>query len=382
MRRICRKRSYIASLLGFLSVSLCQADTPSLAARLNLLSGDFDHPVYIASLPARPGELVIVEQKGLAKVFTGKDRATRTILDLEDLIGSRKTLGLLSLSFAPGEAPTNSGASADAGFIANYVDPQGDLVVARFGKSKDGVANDDTISVVIKIAQIAPNSHGSQVQYLQDGSLLITTGDGEEKNPPVSHAAQSNTSLLGKVLRIIPRPAGGYLPFHNRDGARPSSVLPEIWASGFRNPTHISVDDQSKRVFVIDNSDSVLEINIVEQGRNYGWDHAEGERCITGTCAQENLISPIISIPRKTTNDALIGGVVYNGSLFPQLGGRFIFAEASSGKIYAAKQSSGSHWDYAPLSTLLNERITAIGKDSAGELYVTTDKGSLFEIRP
>ena len=76
-----------------------------------------------------------------------------------------------------------------------------------------------------------------------DGMLWIGLGDGGSGGDPQGNA-QSLGTLLGKMLRIDPRPSGGrpYTvppdnPFVGTDGARG-----EIWAFGLRNPWRYTFD--------------------------------------------------------------------------------------------------------------------------------------------
>jgi glucose/arabinose dehydrogenase len=267
-------------------------------------------------------------------------------------------------------------------FFANYIDTQGDLVVARFPDRAGKLVDEEQMSVVIKVAQIAPNSHGSQVHTRLDNSLLVTTGDGGEQPKKVPHAAQSSRSLLGKALRVIPQTSGGYTAPKDNPFSTDASVLPEIWARGFHNPEHVSIDSETEDVFVIDNSAGVFEVNIVQAGKNYGWDEMEGSKCRNSGCSLSSFTAPALSIPRSSPGARLIGGAVYRGKKLPSLTGRFIFAETTSATLFAAEPGTDQTWRYSPIATIPKKEISAIGPDAAGEVYVATRDGSLFGIEP
>jgi glucose/arabinose dehydrogenase len=64
----------------------------------------------------------------------------------------------------------------------------------------------------------------------------------------------------------------------NTDGHRE-----EIYAWGFRNPWRISYDVPTGRLWVADvGQDRYEEIDVVEKGKNYGWDCREGKHPYNG----------------------------------------------------------------------------------------------------
>ena len=131
----------------------------------------------------------------------------------------------------------------------------------------------------------------------------------------------------------------------------------------------------------------VEEINLVESGGNYGWRIKEGEfdfddylhpNTDTATLpGSENLIKVGLSVT---------GGVVYRGSDFPELQGKYLFADWSSGfgqpngTLLGLEETSPDVFDLSVLEVVggnpFPEFIQAFGLDEAGEVYVGT-KGTL-----
>ena len=113
--------------------------------------------------------------------------------------------------------------------------------------------------------------------------LYIGTGDGGGGGD--RHGARGNAqnlgTLLGKILRIDPRPSGGRPysvppsnPFVGRSGARG-----EIYSYGLRNPWRFSFDRRTRDLSIGDvGQDEVEEIDFVRSGRgtNFGWRPFEG----------------------------------------------------------------------------------------------------------
>lgn len=348
---------------------------PEPAAVARLISKDFEDPVQITTSPAHPGGLIIVEREGVAVLYSLKEDSTREILDISDLVGDASDQGLLSLAFPKGVKEST------VSFFANYLDSQGDLVVAGFHASNEKPADEESMGVVIKIARFGSKPPRGGLATSSTGELFVTTADSEERAAHNSHATQSSTSLLGKILRITPKNSSGYQVPSDNPFRDQGTFLPEIWALGFRDPSQITIDDQNGMIIVIDNGQSTLEVNLAESGKNYAWDTLDGEKCLSENCAQGPYRAPILAIPRRSPSDSLVGGVPYRGTALPELVGSFMFAESASGTLFAAKRDEGGTWHQSHLLDLAKP-ISAIGHDANGEIYMTTSDGSLFKLTP
>ncbi len=127
------------------------------------------------------------------------------------------------------------------------------------------------------------------------GDLYIGTGDNchfdpglpqdtrpDRKNWDAFRTAANSRDLRGKVLRIHPRPEGGYsIPAGNlfADG---KDGRPEVFAMGVRNPFRLSVDDKTGTLYFGDvgpnlppslgvTPDGYEEINATQTAGNFGW---------------------------------------------------------------------------------------------------------------
>eukprot|EP00177_Eucheuma_denticulatum_P005560 GFKZ01010106.1.p1 GENE.GFKZ01010106.1~~GFKZ01010106.1.p1 ORF type:complete len:494 (-),score=39.64 GFKZ01010106.1:74-1555(-) len=109
-------------------------------------------------------------------------------------------------------------------------------------------------------------------------NLYIGHGDGSEQSSTAGGGL--NNDALGKVLRINPlRSADGAyrIPARNRFPSRNRPGMPaEVFALGFRNPHHLCFSTNGS-LFVADaGRDNREEVNLVKNGRNYGWSRREG----------------------------------------------------------------------------------------------------------
>ena len=128
-------------------------------------------------------------------------------------------------------------------FYVYFTAVDGDVRITQFTRSANpDVAIPTSGRDVIRLPhREKPNHNGGTVKFGPDGKLYIGSGDGGGANDP-HRRGQKLSTRLGKLLRIEPRPGGGYdvprdNPFVGRSGARP-----EIWAYGLRNPYRFSFD--------------------------------------------------------------------------------------------------------------------------------------------
>jgi hypothetical protein len=208
------------------------------------------------------------------------------------------------------------------------------------------------------------------------GNLFIGVGDGAQgETPGPSHIIpQQLNTLLGKILRITPdinlhpkdmlSPDGRYRipstggdpnPFVNVAGARG-----EIYAYGLRHPHRFAWDSTSKTMLVIDIGLHYWEeIDMVAKGANYGYPEREGNEQLfvddagkTGSLENppvpfpdrdllhvDGLDEPIVPIYPAAVyshweGDSIGSGFVYRGKLMPQMRGKFIFNDMTTGRIF------------------------------------------------
>ncbi len=127
------------------------------------------------------------------------------------------------------------------------------------------------------------NHNGGKLAFGPDGFLYVGLGDGGSGNDP-SNFAQNPASLLGKMLRIDVSGSAGYAIPSTNPFVAAAGVLPEIWASGLRNPWRFSFDRFSGDLFIGDVGQGAREEVDFQPatsggGENYGWRVMEGTLC-------------------------------------------------------------------------------------------------------
>lgn len=346
---------------------------PPLVA-LRQVTGDVSRPVHVTHGGDGSGRIFVVEKRGtIAIVRDGAAQAER-FLDIVDRVGSDGSeQGLLSVAFHP--------RYAENGFLyVNYTDRRGDTVISRFSAQGDR-ADAASERILLQIDQPYANHNGGLNKFGPDGYLYIGMGDGGSGGDPQGNG-QSLDTLLGKMLRIDVDGGDPYgIPADNPWAA--GGARPEIWAYGLRNPWRFSFDRATGDLYIADVGQNVLEeINFQPAasrgGENYGWNPMEGDRCFRGACDPSAYVPPI-DVYDHGQGCSVTGGYVYRGAAFPALQGFYLFGDYCSGLVWTLRPAPDGGWQRSePLATDLP--VSSFGEDEAGELYVTTLDGGLYQV--
>lgn len=261
-------------------------------------------------------------------------------------------------------------------------------------------ADPATERVLIEIPLVNWNHHGGNLLFGPDGYLYIGVGDMSKRNDEL-RLAQNKGSLNGKILRIdVNRQdwhEGRYgIPEDNPhvDG---KNALPQIYASGLRNPWGMTFDDQGRLWCADVGQDLFEEINWIVKGGDYGWSYREG----SGTFVLRNeadpegaqFIEPIHQYDHSV-GLSITGGIHYQGAALPDLKGAYIYGDFVIGKIWAlraaddGKVSSDTLLFTSPQAEAAAPKKkpsvlvkpTAFCADKNGELLVLCWNGALYRV--
>jgi glucose/arabinose dehydrogenase len=226
-------------------------------------------------------------------------------------------------------------------------------------------------------------------------------GDGGSANDP-REAGQSDTTLLGKMLRIdvdVDDPPYRAVPPSNPN---PSAPDPRglIWAKGVRNPWRFTFDRANGDVYMGDvGQNEIEEVNIQlgtsSGGENYGWDIFEGNACVEPRplfeeCpARDAYVFPVLEYTHSE-GCSVTGGYVYRGCALPDLHGTYFYADYCSSFVrsfvYADDNATEQRdWtsDLAPGGGMRLGDISSFGEDARGEHYISNLSGGVvFKIVP
>jgi glucose/arabinose dehydrogenase len=350
--------------------------------------GSFDKPVYVAGAPGFPKLLFVVEQPGEIAVLRGGHRLPHPFLDIRELVGyDGAERGLLSVAFPPDYATSGR-------FYVYYNDRAGNIRVEELQRQSATRADPGARRLVIEIPHPTNANHnGGQMQFLGD-LLYFGTGDGGSAGDPPNNA-QNKDVLLGKLIRIDPRPSGGMpytIPSSNPFVDRPGRD--EIYSYGLRNPFRFSFDTTTAgqpRIAIGDvgqNRFEELDYTTVAaaSGANFGWDAFEGFAPYTeensGTPDPGGTTKPIFAYPHSRDGScSIIGGYVVRDPRLRSLDGRYVYADLCEGQL----RSLVPHLSTASGDRKLGlavESPTSFGEDDAHRLYVCSLSGPVYRLVP
>ncbi len=348
----------------------------------------FSQMVHIADAADSTGRLWVVQQNGQVLVFINEPSASSTNIFLDigtQLSATGGEQGLLGLAFDPSYF-------SNGYFYVNYTAPTPlRSVISRFTVSSTdaNLANPNSELVLLEVEQPFGNHNGGMLAFGPDGYLYASLGDGGSSGDPGGHG-QNRTTLLGSVLRIDVSAATQAQPYSvpadNPFVGAGGGVREELWAYGLRNPWRFSFDPPTGQLWVGDvGQNHYEEVDILEPGRNYGWNVMEGAHCYPppgAVCDQTDLELPVAEYAHSE-GCSITGGRVYRGTRVSDLAGAYVYGDYCSGKIWGLRYEAGSVIEQALLIDT-NLTITSFGVDQQGTLYIIPYNGAIhrFVARP
>ena len=345
--------------------------------------GTFDSPLFVTSPPDDRARRFVVEQAGRVIVVRRGRRLATPFLDIRGQVTAGGEQGLLSLAFAPDYADSGR-------FYVYFTDRGGDQRIVEYRRRDAERADPGSARLVLRMADSQSNHNGGLLLFGPDDLLYVGTGDGGgggDRHGPRGNA-QSLGSLLGKILRIDPRPAGGRPyrvpadnPFAGRAGARG-----EIYAYGLRNPWRFSFDRATGDLAIGDvGQGSYEEIDFVRRGKgsgaNFGWRPFEGRSRYTPREQAPGHLPPVIVRSHADGNCSITGGVVVRDAALPGLLGRYVWGDYCKGRIESARLSP-RRARRVRRTSLRVRSLSSFGEDARGRVYVTSLDGPVYRIVP
>jgi Glucose / Sorbosone dehydrogenase len=207
--------------------------------------------------------------------------------------------------------------------------------------------------------------------------MYVACGDGGsgDQRTSIRSNPQRLDTVVGKILRIIPDLAahssesivsdnGRYRIPKDNPFVAVAGAHPEIWAYGLRNPHRLSWDVDTVKgsrphlIAAIIGWRTWETAAIVHKGANYGFPLREGGQLLNGEqisselpqpdelpvlvndSATNGVVGPTYPVLRyshgQTGGDAIAGGFVYRGTKIPQLTGKYVFGDITTGRVWYA----------------------------------------------
>ena len=385
----------------------------------------FVEPIRIVEHPTE-NRLIIVSKDGLGWSVTHEQNATDKTLffDVSSIMHGKGGVGeggVSDIAFHP-EYDQPGSPNSDyvyisyrwspdqSGTISNSPNVNGYNRVSRFSVIGGEVS---LASEVVMISQYDRQQWhiGGDMFFGTDGFLYISTGDEGNCCSKLTTTQRLDGGLFSGILRIdvdqdisrshpirrqptnldeSPKVNGNhwpdsstqnyYIPNDNPFLAEDGSQLEEFYAIGLRHPWTITQDLVTGTIWAADVGSSTMEeINIVRKGDNHQWGYMEGT--VAGEIPRPSQIigneaPPVFAYPRPD-GQAVIGGGVYRGTKFPDLIGKYLFSDFTSGKLWTATQSGTDYIveQIGNVTTGFPNGINSYLFDSKGDILMAKTSG-------
>lgn len=358
-----------------ITLTLVAGAQAARAEQVQVMASGLDHPWSVAFLPKGKwnGDVLVTERAGRLLRLTpgGKPRAVAGVPavrlasqgGLFDVVLHPKFVenGLVYLSYAAG--------TKDANFTR--------ITRARLDGERLVEAR---VIFQVSPAKDTPVHFGGRMAFLNDGSLVMTTGDGFDYR----EQAQRLQSGLGKIVRLSDdgRAMAGN-PFVGVKGAQAS-----IWSYGHRNPQGLAVDPVTGRLWEHEHGPrGGDEVNLIRRGGNYGWPVATFGLDYSGA-----TISPFTRykgmIDGKTVwvpSIAPSGLAVYRGALWPDWQGDLVVGALVNQEVRRLDVDAGGNIvGQERIFPSITARIRDVRVAPDGAVWVTTDEdqGRVLRVTP
>jgi glucose/arabinose dehydrogenase len=223
--------------------------------RVEVLTSGLTVPWDIAFMP--DGRALVTERPGRVRLLSRRGRLVGGVV-AQVPTQARGEGGLLGIALDPqfGEGQP---------FAYLYVTTAGGMQVQRWRFGAGRLRRDGVVLGGITAGSIHDSG---RLRFGPDRRLYVVTGDAGQRA-----LAQQRGSLNGKVLRL------------ERSQYRAATGSPTIVSIGHRNPQGLDWQPGSGRLWTTEHGPSGFdgpsgddEVNIVRQGRNYGWPRVRGSR--------------------------------------------------------------------------------------------------------
>lgn len=183
------------------------------------------------------------------------------------------------------------------------------------------------------------------------GLLYFGYGDGGANNIKLPELGHHLKSFLGSIMRIDPAGSNSINGKYGIPASNPfvnetdPLTVKEIYAYGFRNPHRLTWDNANgNRMIATDIGEAnIEELNIIENGGDYGWPSREGNFGIATLKDMKTVFQlqksdldlykrPFAQYDHEEGN-AISGGYVYEGDL-TSLRNKYIFGDIVNGKLF------------------------------------------------
>ena len=366
----------------------------------------FTDPTFVCELPDGSERMAVVERPGRIVVFpknSPRPSDVKILLDITDRtmqVPNGAEDGLLGLAFHPNFADPQSPQRRwlFVRYTANTIGRRTNRLSRFTVPPGSDFADSKSEAILIDLPEETMIHKGGAVAIGPDGFLYTTFGT-DGSSLPNSHSQRIDEALWGGVLRIDVNCRGGdvshqplrqpsigvtanYFIPNDNPFVRQPQAMEEFYSIGFRNPWRMTIDRQTGSVWVGDTGDRRREeIDICTPGSNHQWDYLEGTLPTSNYDSDaphhpDQVIGietpPVFEYKHAGLNHCVIGGYVYRGRKFPEISGKYVYAD-QCGRIYALAVDEDQKFVSNEMIAAIRDPglgISSLGEDADGELYI------------
>ena len=335
--------------------------------------GAFDEPWAGAFAPGTP-VLFITEKPGTMKFVDTQTGRLGTVTGLPRVdYGGQGGLG--DIAFLPSESASTlsrrtiylSWAEAGSDNTRGAVVGRGTLVC----EEADACRIDGLNVVWRQDPKVSGRGHYShRIAFSPDERyMFVASGDRQKKTP-----AQDTSNNLGSIVRL------------NLDGtpAAGNPVGEQIWSYGHRNTLGLAFDEDGRLWNLEHGPAGGDELNLIQEGRNYGWPLVSGGDNYDGTPIPANSTRPDLAGPVINWTPVIAPGdfLFYGGDMFGDWQGDAIIAGLKTKAVIRVAMNGTSAREAGRYD--LGERLRDIIEGPDGAIYVLEDgeNGRLRRLTP
>jgi glucose/arabinose dehydrogenase len=199
-----------------------------------------------------------------------------------------------------------------------------------------------------------------RIAFAPDGSMFVSSGERQKMEP-----AQDRNSDLGKIIHL------------DAEGQR---IGGRFHSMGHRNVLGLAFAADGRLWAHEMGPKGGDEVNLIEQGKNYGWPQASYGSHYEGRPIPDDHRGRGFEEPKVWWNPSIspAGMIVYNGDLFPQWMGDILMGALSGESLIrvdvnGAGARKGNQWP-------MDARIREVEQGPRGEVYLLEDAGRLLRL--
>lgn len=217
------------------------------------------------------------------------------------------------------------------------------------------------------------------------GVLRIDVDKNPERSHPIRRQPQANAAAPEDWGPTFSQDY--YIPNDNPWQSPAGAHLEEFYSIGLRSPYGMSYDPSTESIWVADVGSAYKEeINLIEKGDNHLWPYFEGTEALDHeTMTDRNDLlgnqKSVFFEYDRTFGACVIGGMVYRGTRFPSLSGKYLFADFNSNKVMALNNTGSQgapelevlidNLGGQPIDLPAGPGITGVFASPQGEVFIT-----------